>query len=118
MVFNYIKLGKRVRSLRKKRGLTQMDLAESIDRATTYISYIENGRKSMSLDTFVAIANALHVSADELLKDSLDTTVIVTNHELSSLLEDCSEYERRVLTDVIEATKATLRSNRPYYQRK
>ena len=118
MVFNYIMLGKRIRSLRKKRGLTQMGLSETIDCAATYLSYIENGRKSMSLATFVAIANALHVSADELLKDSLDTTVVVTNHELSSLLEDCSEYERRVLTDVIEATKTTLRSNRPYFLRK
>ncbi len=51
----------------------------------------------MSLDTFVSIANALQVSADELLKDSIENTIKVSNHEFAAVIADCNEYEKRVL---------------------
>ncbi|MBE6561763.1 MAG: helix-turn-helix transcriptional regulator [Ruminococcaceae bacterium] len=40
-----------------------------------YVSYIETAAKSVSLDVFVRIANALEVTADELLAENLLTTV-------------------------------------------
>lgn len=117
MVFDYARLGTRVRFYRKKRGMSQSALAEAVDRATTYISYIEHGHKSMSLETFVSIANALHVSADELLMDSLENTVRVSNSEFSDMMSDCTDFERRVLFDVLKATKESIRDNRPYFRR-
>ncbi len=80
MALNYYSLGKRIRFYRKQRGLSQMALAEAVDCAPTFISYIENGQKHMSLNTMVLIANALHVSADELLVDSLENNVVAVNH--------------------------------------
>ena len=62
MTLNFINLGSRVKNVRNRRGISQMSLAEKIDKSATYISYIECGYKSMSLETFVAIANALNVS--------------------------------------------------------
>ena len=66
----------------------------------------------MSLETFVMIANELNVSADELLRDSLANTVRVSNHQFSAELTDCSDYELRVLFDVLSATKKALRDHR------
>ena len=111
MTLNFINLGSRVKNVRNRRGISQMSLAEKIDKSATYISYIECGYKSMSLETFVAIANALNVSADELLMDSLDNTVKVSNHEFASIVQDCNEYERKVLLEVLAATKQSLRGN-------
>ena len=78
MVINYIAIGKKVRAIRKRRGLSQMVLAELIDRSPSYISCIETGSKSMSLETLVALANALNVSSDELLVDSMQIQPWVT----------------------------------------
>ena len=114
MVINYIAIGKKVRAIRKRRGLSQMVLAELIDRSPSYISRIETGSKSMSLETLVALANALNVSSDELLVDSMENTIKVSNHEFARLLADCNEYERRVLLDAAVATKESLRRNRPF----
>jgi len=114
MALNFVQIGKRVGELRKRRGISQTALAEMIDKSPTYISYIESGIKCMSLDTLVSIANALRVSADELLMDSLENTVKVSNHEFSALLADCNEYEKRVLLSVVESTKTALRENRHY----
>ena len=116
MAVNYISIGERIKQARKRRGLSQNSLAETIDRSHTYVSYIESGIKGMSLDTFLEIANALNATADELLADNLVNTVKVSNHEFATLLSDCSEYEKKVLFDVITATKASLRSNRPYFR--
>ena len=114
MVINYIAIGKKVRAIRKRRGLSQMVLAELIDRSPSYISCIETGSKSMSLETLVALANALNVSSDELLVDSMENTIKVSNHEFARLLADCNEYERRVLLDAAVATKESLRRNRTF----
>ena len=59
MSINYKVLGKRIREVRKRNGLSQATLAERVDKTPSYISYIESGIKSMSLDTIFLIANAL-----------------------------------------------------------
>ena len=116
MAVNYISSGERIKLARKRRGLSQNVLAEAIDRSNAYVSYIESGVKGMSLDTFLKICNTLNATADEILADNLVNTVKVSNHEFASLLSDCSEYEKKVLLDVITATKASLRCNRSYFR--
>ena len=66
----------------------------------------------MSLDTFVSIANALQVSADELLMDSIENTIKVSSHEFAAIISDCSEYERHILLEVALAVKKSIRENR------
>ena len=109
MQLNYILLGQRIRSIRTKKGISQMVLAERIDRSAAYMSYIENGYKSCSLDTLVLVANELNVSTDDLLIDSLTNTIKVSNHEFAAILSDCSDYEMRVLLDMVKATKQAMR---------
>lgn len=86
MKMNNSLVGKRIGQLRKRRGLSQLMLSEMIDRSPTHLSYIETGAKSMSLETFVRIANALNASADELLIDLLNNTNVASAHAFSSLL--------------------------------
>ena len=112
MKFNYFSLGTNIKAARKKKGYTQAWLSERIDVSPSYVSYIENGKKSLSLETFVCIANELNVSADELLRDSLENTVRVSNHQFSVELMDCSDYELRVLFDVLKSAKKSLREHR------
>lgn len=114
MAPNYISIGQKIKAIRKRKGLSQLNLSELIDRSPTYISYIEGGIKSMSLDTFILLANALNTTADELLMDNLENTIKVSNHEFARLLSDCSDYEIRILFDVITATKASIRENKHY----
>ena len=114
MALNLILLGKRVKKLRKKKGISQETLSEIINTTPTYVSYIENGYRCMSLETLVILANALNVSADELLIDSLDNTIRVSNYEFSLLLDDCTEYEKRIIYDIIRSTKESLRQNKHY----
>ena len=101
MEFSKEALGKKIKVIRKRKGVSQQALAEMANCSPTHISYCETGRRHMSVETLVRIANALHVTADELLIDSLENTVKVSNHEFSAILIDCSEYEKNALLDVL-----------------
>ena len=65
-------VGQRIKTAREKKNMTQEDLAALVDISPTHVSVIERGSKIPRLDTFVAIANVLEVSADSLLVDVVD----------------------------------------------
>jgi len=60
--------GNRIKLLREKRGLTQEEFAARAGYTRSYISQVENGRYSVSLDAIVAFANVLKVLPADLLK--------------------------------------------------
>lgn len=56
-------VGAKVRAIRKRRGLTQEQLAEMIDTQHSYIGYVERGEQNVTLITLEKIANALKVDS-------------------------------------------------------
>ena len=60
-----------------------MELAERVNRFAAYMSYVETAYKFCSLDTLVRVANALNVSTDDLLVDSLTNTIKVSKYTIS-----------------------------------
>ena len=59
-------LGKRIKELRKKKGLTQEKLAELAKIETPSLSNIENGKNYPNHETLDKISSALNVSPYEL----------------------------------------------------
>lgn len=62
--------GKRVRELRKERGLSQVELASKVGIDRSYMGFLERGERNPSLEMIAKIAEALSVTPDELLKPS------------------------------------------------
>lgn len=58
--------GKRIRSLRRVRDLTQEELAESVGCSTEYVSRIERGLVSPSFEILSALATAFQVDVSAL----------------------------------------------------
>ena len=69
---DYIALGKNIRQRRLLAGLRQEDLAEMCNYSISHIGQVEKANTIPSLDTVVRIANALHVTVDQLLYESID----------------------------------------------
>lgn len=57
--------GARLRTIRTRQDLSQMDLAHAADYHPTYISDIELGRRNLSLSTIRQLAAALRISPRE-----------------------------------------------------
>ena len=62
------KLGQNMKLIRAKNKMSQGDIARALEVDRGYISNIENGKKNPTLATIQKLADALKVSADELLK--------------------------------------------------
>ena len=101
-------LGAQVRHYREKRGFTQMQLAERADLTGTYIGYVERGEKTMSMESFVRIANALDVTPNELLSDSLSRADHSEDGEVNNLLGNCGDIEKRTLLAMLRAQEAII----------
>ena len=68
---DYELLGKNIRKFRLQAGIKQEELAEQVDCTGSHIGQIERGRGVPSLEMVVRIANALHVTVDQLLLEDI-----------------------------------------------
>ena len=102
-------IGARVRYHRKQNGLSQEQLAERISTSNVHISNIERGEKVPSLEVILSIANALSVSADDLLAGNLLSASTNSTEEEMYILFDCSQEESQILLESMKAIKMVLR---------
>lgn len=95
-------IGANLRKCRKAKKLRQEDLAELTGLSTNYIGSMERGEKLPSLETFIAIVNALGVSSDQVLADVVETGYTVRASVLSEKLASVSQEDRNRIVDVVE----------------
>ena len=60
-----IKVGKRIKELRNKLGISQEELAFKSEIHRTYIASLEVGKRNVSIETLEKVVNALEVSLSE-----------------------------------------------------
>lgn len=63
-----INFGKRIKSIRQTKNLSQEELAEKIDIAVTNMGKIERGESFVTSTTLEKLSNALEVKVHELFK--------------------------------------------------
>lgn len=64
-----LEIGKKLKEMRTRRGLSQKELADKVDVSPSFISQVENNQISPSLISFVQLCNALGESPAALLDD-------------------------------------------------
>ena len=69
---NAVKLGERLRALRRERNLRQKELADRAGVNRSYLSLIENGKSSPTVDILGKLARALGVKITSLMQDDGD----------------------------------------------
>ena len=62
------KLGKNLKHIRTLKGISQGDIARSLEVSRGFVSTIESGKTNPTLATIAKLAKAVGVSVDELLK--------------------------------------------------
>lgn len=102
------KFGERMKHQRSLQNLSQEALAEAVGQSRINISRIENGERLPSVEVLISIANALHVSVDDLLVDSLKYPISTADSELHRLLLDCNKLEEEILTRNAQELKKIL----------
>ena len=95
-------VGRRIKAARENKNMSQEELAALVEIAPTHVSVIERGMKILRLDTFVAIANVLEVSADSLLVDVVEHATDSISSELSAAIADLPHEEKMRVLNVLE----------------
>lgn len=99
---DYVDLGRRVRRQRSVLGWTQAQLAEHIGVSTSLVGHVERGSRKASLETLVALANALGVSLDYLLSSSL------ASKSLGPVPQGLSRKQRDMMCEILTTLQTHL----------
>ena len=86
MSVNRSLIGSRVKQFRRRVQITQEGLAEQTNLSVQYIGNLENGRKGASLNSLVAIADALGTTVDLLLVGNYGNEVAQRACEFAELI--------------------------------
>lgn len=101
---DYAKLGARVRKQRILNQLTQGELARRVGVSTSFIGHIERGEKKASIETVVALCNAMEITPTVLLQDSLSDAAM-----LSQI--DVGEENRLLFADLMQVLREHSRKD-------
>ncbi|MBP3437629.1 MAG: helix-turn-helix transcriptional regulator [Clostridia bacterium] len=96
-------IGSRIQEMRKKKGLTQEELAERMDISPHYLSALERGVYNIKLTLLVNILNTLGCSADEVFEDVVDCSVKTKANRLSDMVDALPPKEQQRIYEVVEA---------------
>ena len=94
MGFNCEQFGDRVRALRKEKDITQAELAAVLNVESHYVSRIERGMSSCSIEVIIVLSKVLGVSIDYL----------VVGKEYSSVkeqLEAVIKKKKKIRMDIV-----------------
>lgn len=105
---DYTAIGKRIRTKRKQKDLSQEELAEMVNISTVHMSHIETGYTKLSLPVLVDIACALGVRTDDLIfdKDTMGKDELL--EEIALELESCTNAQLLALRQILSASKDAI----------
>ena len=88
-VSEYMELSEKLQALRKRKGLTQEELAEALFVSRTAVSKWESGRGYPSIDSLKAVSKYFGITIDELLSsDELLTIADEDNRQKEARMRD------------------------------
>lgn len=102
-MIDYEQMGKTIRKYRKAMGLSQEKLAEIMRLSREYISRLECGKETVSLDTVVQLSRVLDITVDLLVLNRDLKEPVLMEVEIKNQLKDCSEKEKAFLSDCMVA---------------
>lgn len=87
------KIGNKLLVIRKKAGLTQVEVAEASGLSNRTYADIERGTVNMRVETILRICEALHITPDEILTESC-TEMTAQQEEILNRLNACSPKDK------------------------
>lgn len=105
LIFHFQLIGDRIKKKRKELNLTQEQLANDLNLTTFYISKIENGKATATLDTLALIAYHLHLDLAYLITG---TSTLEEKYYIDELNDVCSKATKKQLDLIIKLSKAVL----------
>ena len=103
-----MKLGDKIKKMRKDRKWSQAELAEKLNIHVTHVSRIETERFTPSLDLLKKLSEVFEVTADYLVFEDMENVGPInlkdkSLYEKMKLVDELDEKDRSVIHGVIDA---------------
>ena len=100
MYYDLVESGKRIKSLRMQRGLSQDSLSEIVGIHVKTVSKAERGIIGLSVDNLLMIAGYFDVSLDYLVKGKCDKRL---DSKLNAMLESLSVEQQESIYEILKS---------------
>lgn len=110
-------MNKKIRKIRKIKGITLKELSEKTNLSTSFISQIERGISDMTITSLKKIADALEVSMREFFEEEVDTSFTKKKEKQKSIQIQQSNTKHINLSGIFQGRKleAILSTYQPYH---
>lgn len=95
-------IGERIKYLRKKKKITQQQMAEKLDISVNHMSAFERGKYNIKLELLVIIMNELECTADDIFCDVIKCGYKNKASRLSDKIEKLPTEEQEKIFEVVE----------------
>ncbi|MCR4432401.1 MAG: helix-turn-helix domain-containing protein [Tepidanaerobacteraceae bacterium] len=99
-----MEIGKRIKQIRISKNMLSGELASKAGISNVYLSYIENGTKTPTIDTLKKICSAMGISLVEIFKED-DNEFNKEYHELLENAKGLSPKQLKILNQIIKLIK-------------
>ena len=86
-------IGNKLLAIRKRMGMTQVEVAEAAGLSSRTYADIERGTVNMRVETILHICEALHITPDEILTQS-NTELTAQEEEILARLNACNSKDK------------------------
>ena len=102
---DYKQIGTRIKKKRNELHLTQEKLANELNMTSFYLSKIENGKATATLETLAHIAHYLGIDLSYLIAGA---STLEKKHYIDELNEICAKANKKELELIIKLARAVL----------
>jgi transcriptional regulator with XRE-family HTH domain len=96
-------IGRRIKELRHRRGLSQEALTEKAETSANYLSRMERGTENPTLDMLIKIADALEVDMWELFDFGHQAGLKEMKETINRLFKEADEKDLRLAIKVFRS---------------
>lgn len=97
-------IGKRIKQIRISKNMQSCELASKVGISNVYLSYIENGIKTPTIETLKKICDAMGITLAEFFRDE-DNTLPIEYYELLESAKELSPKQLKILNQIIKLIK-------------
>lgn len=108
MALDYSIIGSRIKTIRKKKRITQATLAEALEVSVSTISRFERGDLKINLPRLNQISEILGVKEGEILNGCSFTSPQYLNPDITKLLSDSSPKNQKLIYAIAKTINDVL----------
>lgn len=101
MAIDYYMIGKRIKECRNSAKLTQEKVAEYANITTVYLSKIENGKVTPTLDTLGAICTVINADLGYIISGCQYTQPVYGTEEIVGLFQTCAPNVKPIALKIL-----------------